>query len=57
MGRAGSGSASSPVLKASCMPLSLMGGATGTVRAQTGTVSCVGTAAAGSSAKSGRAES
>jgi hypothetical protein len=31
------------------VPLSLTGGATGTVLAQTGVVSCVGTAGAGSS--------
>jgi hypothetical protein len=32
-----------------CAPLSLKGGATGTVRAQTGVVSCVGTAVTGGS--------
>jgi hypothetical protein len=49
IGSAGSGSASGAVSAASCVPLSLIGGTTGTVLAQTGVVSCVGTAAAGSS--------
>jgi hypothetical protein len=49
IGSAGSGSASAAVSTTSCVPLSLTGGATGTVRAQTGVVSCVGTAATGSS--------
>jgi hypothetical protein len=49
IGSAGSGSASGATSAASCVPLSLTGGATGTVLAQTGVVSCVGTAAAGSS--------
>ncbi len=49
MGSAGSGSASAAVSTASWVPLSLTGGATGTVLAQIGVVSCVGTAATGSS--------
>ncbi len=49
IGSAGRGSASGAVSTASCVPLSPKGGATGTVLAQTGVVSCVGTAAAGSS--------
>jgi hypothetical protein len=50
MGRAGSGSASEAVLVMESAPLSSpIGGATGTVRAHTGVVSCVGTAVAGGS--------
>jgi hypothetical protein len=49
IGSAGRGSASAAVLSAPWVPLSLTGGATGTVLAQTGVVSCVGTAATGSS--------
>jgi hypothetical protein len=49
MGLAGNGSPSEAVSLMDCMPLSLTGGATGTVRAQTGVVSVVGTAVTGGS--------
>src|SRR5258708_6126778 len=49
MGLAVRGSPSEAVSLMDCAPLSLTGGATGTVRAQTGVVSCVGTAVTGGS--------
>jgi len=49
MGLAVRGSPSDAVSLMDCEPLSLKGGATGTVRAQTGVVSCVGTAVTGGS--------
>jgi hypothetical protein len=49
IGSAGRGSASAAGSVVDCAPLSFKGGATGTVRAHTGVVSCVGTAGAGSS--------
>jgi hypothetical protein len=49
IGSAGRGSASEAASKTDCVPLSLTGGATGTVWAHTGVVSWVGTAGAGAS--------
>jgi len=49
IGLAGSGSPSDAVSLMDCSPLSLRGGATGTVWAQTGVVSRVGTAVTGGS--------